>query len=197
MFNFIRVTAAALLVTACSNAACAAVRSSSAPAQSARTRLALVTSARAEIAQAEIFTTSDASLLGLAQGALNDSVALAAAAIGKATALAATAAALRGRAYDLTNQPGLSAVQNRKMIAAMEAADAAESAAGAAQTAANLAAGSVDRNREAIVRLTSQIDALQRRMVACTAFIRSQQLGFPPSAQSSSERNSLAVGAAR
>ena len=165
----------ALLVTACSTAACAAVKSSSAPDDSAHARFALVSSARAEIARTEAFTMSDSALLEKAQEALDASVEASSAARARANALATTAAGLRGVAYDLTNQPGLSAVQNRRMVAAMEAADAAENSAGAAQTTANLAAADVDANRETIGRLASQIDALQRRIDACTAVIRSQR----------------------
>ncbi len=196
MLNLIRVVASVVLVTACSSTALAGAKSSAA-SEAVRVHQAQVVSARAELAQDEMFRTSDASLLETAQAALDASIALSSAARDKAGALKATATALRGIAYELTNRPGLSAAQNHKMVAAMEAADAAESAAGAAQTTANLAAGVVRQNNGFALRLTAAIESLDQRMEACNAFIHSSDLASRAPGHPPLERESLALGTTR
>lgn len=168
-----RLAISAAIVTACSNAAFA----QKAPLRAedtARTRLARVVATQTELAQESVFKESDSALLAAAQVNLAESVSQSAAAHEKATRLLANASELRRSAYSLTDQPGLSAVQNQRMLAAMEAADAAESAARVAQTYERLAVASEIANRQAIAKLTGQIAALQERMDACTAFIRSK-----------------------
>jgi hypothetical protein len=120
-----------------------------------------------------VFKTNDDALLAEAQVVLDESVAQSAIAGDRANRLLAIASDLRRVAYALTDQPGLSAAQNQKMLAAMEAADAAESEARVAQTYDRLAVASVTVHRQAIAKLTGQIAALEQQMDACTAFIRS------------------------
>ncbi len=196
MFNLVRFGLSVILVSVCSNAAVAAVKSA-APNGAARLRSAQVVLARAEVARDETFIASDFPLLDAAQAVSDASVEQSSTARDKASALASSAASLRRVAYDLTNQPGLSAVQNRKMVAAMEAADAAESAAGVAQTSANGAAVTADGSRRAVERLTAQIAGLQQRIAVCNAFIRSNDFAMRPGQQSFPDLPSVAHATAR
>jgi hypothetical protein len=168
-----RLAISAAIVTACSNAAFAAKAPLGAE-DNARTRLARVAASQTEFAQESVFKENDGALLAAAQVNLDEAVSQSAQAHEKANRLLANASELRRIAYTLTDQPGLSAVQNQKMLAAMEAADAAESEARVAQTYERLAVASVVANRQAIAKLTGQIAVLQQRMDACTAFIRSK-----------------------
>jgi hypothetical protein len=166
-----RLAISVAIVTVCSNAACAAKAPLGAE-DSARTRLGRVVASQTEFAQESVVKENDGALLAGAQVNFDASVSQSAAAHENSNRLLGNASELRRIAYTLTDQPGLSALENQKMLAAMEAADAAESEARVAQTYGRLAVAAVIANHQAVAKLTGRIAALQQRMDACTAIIR-------------------------
>lgn len=85
--------------------------------------------------------------------------------------LNAPATDLRRQAYAISDLPGLSAEQNRRSVAAMEAADAAETQARTAQFSVATTSAAANRSRIHIDELTTHMAALDGRIAACNQLV--------------------------
>jgi hypothetical protein len=165
----------AALVAGCAASASAAAKTplpsfNYAPAQAQPTQT--LGDAKSELAQDMSLKATDIVLLTAAQSALDASFTHAEIVRDTASALEETATKLRHNAYALTDLPGLSASQNHKSVAAMEAADAAENAAGFAQSDVTSAAAALAQDRDVRDRLSNQILVLTARVAVCTRTIQ-------------------------
>ena len=168
-FSFARSIALLALFAACTGPSAAAVKASpSVQSDAARTRLRqMIDDAKSERTRAAnargalVVSSADA------QAQLAASTAQALAAQSVSLRLNATAKELRRQAYAISDLPGLSADQNRKSVAAMEAADAAETDARVAQFGVASTAAAAVHARGAVDALSAQLTALDARIDAC------------------------------
>jgi methionyl-tRNA formyltransferase len=160
---------------ACTGTGYAADKVAAAPLHedAARTRLLIMTAdAKTQLVQDASDRAADVALAATAQSQLETSAARAEAAQQTSVRLNASAIELRREAYAISNQPGLSAAQNHKSVAAMEAADAAENDARVAQFSVAVTAAAASHDRVAVESLTNQIAALDARMGACRNLLK-------------------------
>jgi hypothetical protein len=134
-----------------------------------------IVSVKAELADDVSSEAIEIALLAAAQSALEESSAHSAFVRDSVAALNDKATALRREAYGISNQAGLSATQNHKAIAAMDAADDAEAAAGFAQSDETAAAAALMQARNTRDQLAINVMALSARVGACTRTIELEE----------------------
>ena len=173
-----RVSSAATLalIIACALPSAAAVKVATAPAaasDTARTRLRLmIDDAKAELTLAATTRADLVQSVANAQNQLATSSAQAMTAQAASMRLNAAAKESRRQAYAISDLPGLSAEQNRKSVAAMEAADAAETDARVAQFGVAATAATVTHDRSALDALSTQLTLLDARIDACNRLLK-------------------------
>lgn len=176
MPNIARFVLTAAIAAACTGSVYAAPKGTfvaSGYSDSARTRLLqTISDAKTELVADASARADQVRLLSAAQTALVNDIAQAEKAQDGYLRLSAQAVELRRQAYEISNMPGLSAAQNHKSVAAMEAADAAENLARAAQFDVSATAAAVMHDRTVIDRVTTAIATLDQRIAACTQLVK-------------------------
>jgi len=164
------------LIVACTLPAVAAVRVATVPStasDAAHTRLRLmIDDAKTELALAATTRTDLVQSVAAAQAQLTASTAQAMMAQAASLRLNAAAKEARRQAYAISDLPGLSAEQNHKSVAAMEAADAAESDARVAQFGVSAIAATVTHDRGALDAFATQLTLLDARIDACNRLLK-------------------------
>ncbi len=164
------------LLVACVLPSAAAVKVAAVPSvqsDAARTRLRLmIDDAKAEVTLAASTRSGLVQSASDAQAQLATSSAKAIAAQAASARLNAVAKDLRRQAYAISDMPGLSAEQNHKSVAAMEAADAAETDARVAQFAVATTAATTAHDRVTLDTLSMQLTVLDARIDACNRLLK-------------------------
>ena len=165
-----------VLIVACAHQSTAAVKVAAMPqvqSDAARMRLQLMTDdAKSELTLAATTRAGLVQSIVDGQAQLEVSNAQARSAQAASVRLNAAAKELRRQAYAISDLPGLSADQNHKSVAAMEAADAAESDARAAQFGVAVTAATAVRNRSTLDGMMSQLTLLDARIDACNRLLK-------------------------
>jgi hypothetical protein len=176
MPNLSRFALTAVLAVACTSPAYAVSKASfvaSGYSDAARTRLVQsISDAKSELVADASARADQVHVLSAAQAALIDDIAQADKARDGYARLNAAAVELRREAYEISNMPGLSASQNHKSVASMEAADAAENAARTAQFFVSAKAAVVVYDRTALDHAATAIATLDQRIAACDQLVK-------------------------